>query len=181
MLKRSFSLAGLLFLCIFTAPAHAITVQYQLTSLGADQYRYDYAIVNDGSLGSGVAVELLDIYFDPALYDEASLAITTSAPLSNDWDENIFGSAPLVPAAYDLYALAGGVADGETLGGFSVAFTWIGGGVGPVAQGFDIYDPSTFDLLESGNTTVVPVPGAAWLMMSGLLGMIGVARRRSLA
>ncbi|TNF34651.1 MAG: hypothetical protein EP315_06935, partial [Gammaproteobacteria bacterium] len=176
MLKRSFTLALLLSVYTWLTPAQAVTVQYQLTSLGGDNYRYDYTINNDGSLGSGIAVELMDIYFDPALYLESSLLITTPAPLNLDWDENLLGSAPLVPAAYDLYALAGGVADGATLSGFSIEFTWLGGVTGPGSQDFEIYDPFTFELLEVGATTVVPVPAAAWLMLSGLLGLISVAR-----
>lgn len=35
------------------------------------------------------------------------------------------------------------------------------------------------DNLRVGVTTVVPIPGAAWLFGSGLLGMVGVARRNA--
>jgi hypothetical protein len=36
-----------------------------------------------------------------------------------------------------------------------------------------LYDNISF------SSTVVPVPGAVWLMMSGLIGLVGVARRRN--
>ena len=65
----------------FSTSAHAISVQYGLTSLGGNAYRYDYSIANDGSLGAGVPVELFDIYFDPTLYLESSLNIVSSGPL----------------------------------------------------------------------------------------------------
>ena len=37
---------------------------------------------------------------------------------------------------------------------------------------------SAFDLTISGTATVVPVPAAVWLFMSGLIGLAGVARKR---
>lgn len=53
---------------------------------------------------------------------------------------------------------------------------------------FEFYTPNEFDpwgnyyLIETAgvsNTSPVPVPAAAWLFGSGLLGLIGVARRRN--
>jgi hypothetical protein len=35
-----------------------------------------------------------------------------------------------------------------------------------------------YDNINFSVTSVVPVPGAVWLMMSGLIGLVGVARRR---
>lgn len=42
------------------------------------------------------------------------------------------------------------------------------------------YTPSgvLYDNINFSSTTVVPVPGAVWLMISGLIGLVGVARRR---
>ncbi len=36
----------------------------------------------------------------------------------------------------------------------------------------------TFTLLSNGQVAYVPVPGAAWLLGSGLLGLVGISRRR---
>jgi len=40
--------------------------------------------------------------------------------------------------------------------------------------------PGTFPADNFGRETVVPVPAAVWLFGSGLLGLIGMARRRKL-
>jgi len=152
--------------------SYAVSVQYSLSSLSPNNYRYDYTLINDGSLGAGVALELLDINFDPALYLESSLHIVSLPSLSSDWDQVILGSSLSVPAAFDIYALTGGVADGASLGGFSVEFTWLGGPAGPAAQSFEIFDPLSF------TTTVVPLPGTFWLMLSGLLGLVRWRKHR---
>jgi len=42
------------------------------------------------------------------------------------------------------------------------------------------YTPSgvLYDNINFSSTPAVPIPGAIWLMMSGLIGLVGVARRR---
>jgi hypothetical protein len=47
----------------------AIPITFTLDPLGGTLYRYTYTVANDGSLGAGVAVELFDIFFPPALYE----------------------------------------------------------------------------------------------------------------
>jgi len=68
-------------------------------------------------------VQLFDTYFDPALYDESSLAHTTPPPLSTRWDETFLYSVPPLAAAYDAFALSGGIPDGHSERGFKVRFT----------------------------------------------------------
>jgi hypothetical protein len=121
---------------------------------------------------------LFDILFDPANFLESSLTISTPSPLALGWDQLILASAPGVPAAYDALATGGGIADGATVAGFAVEFTWIGTGL-PGSQPFAIYDPSTFDLLSEGTTTsVVPIPAAAWLLGSGIAILLGCGGTR---
>ncbi|MDH5512086.1 MAG: VPLPA-CTERM sorting domain-containing protein [Gammaproteobacteria bacterium] len=172
--------AGLLAIFGFVSQASAVSIQYELTPLGGSQYRYIYTVSNDGSLGTGIAIGLFDVMFDPALYQESTLAISTPAPLASGWDQLLLASAPGVPAAYDALALAGGIADGTSLGGFAVDFTWLGAGT-PGSQAFAIYDPASFALLEEGatrNLAPVPLPAAAWLLGSGLVALLGFCRRR---
>ena len=160
--------------------ASAALIDYELTSIGGTSYQYEYTVTNDGSLGAGVAVEWFAILFDPALYDESSLAIVTTDPPASDWDELILGSGLLVDAAYDVFALTGGIADGDGISGFAIEFTWLGSGT-PGTQGFEIYDPNNFDLLETGQTlsNVVPEPGTLALFILATI-TAAMTRRRKL-
>jgi hypothetical protein len=176
--------SGLLGALLFASPVYAISIMSEVQSLGGSTYRSVYSVTNDGSLGSGIAVELFDILFDLALYAESSLTIVTPAPLSTEWDELILGSAPGVPAAFDAFALAGGIPEGATASGFAVEYEWLGLGT-PGAQAFEIYDPNTFALLETGSTTEapsaqVPEPSALWMLAIGLTGLIGISETRRL-
>ncbi len=116
----------LLFLAlVIFQPASAVVIEYELTDLGGDRYRYDYTVINDGSLGAGVSVQLFDILFDPPLYDESSLSIVSGSSIISDWDEQILSSFPPFAAAYDLSAISSGVLEGNTISGFAVEFNWL--------------------------------------------------------
>jgi len=158
-----------------STPALATSVQYTLLPLGGDSYRYEYSVSNDGSLGSGVGIQLFDLLFDPTQYAESSLVITTPLPLSADWDQTFLASAPGDPAAYDALALAAGIADAATVGGFSVDFAWIGTGA-PGSQPYRIYDPTSFALLAEGVTSSsTPEPATVWLL-GAPLGLLTLRR-----
>ncbi len=126
--------------------------------------------------------------FDPALYKETSLTPVSSTPITADWTETILASASGIPAAYDVSANISGLADGASLSGFAVAFTWLGGASLPGAHSFEVYDPdNNFELLETGGQTTlagaapsptVPEPPMVGLLAWGLLALL-VRRRRS--
>jgi hypothetical protein len=176
-MKRIVLAVGLLALmCGFASDARASSLGYSVISLGGDNYRYVYSVTNDGSLGSGVALRLFDVFFDPTLYDEASLAVSTPAALGAEWDQIFLASAPGVSAAYDSLATAGGIADGDTVSGFAVDFRWLGAGV-PGAQAYQIFDPGSFELLGEGVT--VPEPAALSLLASGLGALLAFRTRLS--
>lgn len=156
--------------------AGTITVHYNLTSLGGNVYRYVYSITNNGSLGSGAPVQLFDILFDPSLYRETSLQIATPSSLQSQWSEQLLVSLPGVPAAYDALALRGGILAGSTISGFSVQFTWLGSGV-PGSQPFQVFNPSTFQLLQTGQTAgdTPPLGAPAASTLSMILIGVGLA------
>lgn len=164
--------------------ANAVSIQYTLTSLGGSSYRYDYTVANDGSLGAGVAIEGFAILFDPVLYDETSLTIVTSDPPASDWDELILGSGLLIDAAYDAYALAGGIGAGDSVSGFAVEFAWLAAGT-PGAQAFEIYDPDSFNVIQTGNTrtafSAVPEPGTLVLLFLAATAAAMIRRQRQSA
>lgn len=144
---------------MFSSATYAISVNSQLYSLGSNQYRYVYTVTNDGSLGSGVAVKLFDIEFDPANYLESSLKIVTPAPLNSQWDEAILFSSNLGgAAAYSSFSSTTGIVAGSNVSGFAVEFKWIGpAGTRPSTQNFQVFDPETFNTLAQNTTTVVSV------------------------
>jgi hypothetical protein len=175
--------SSLVLLCGFAGSVQALAITFDVVALGGERYRYAYSLFNDGSLGAGVAVELFDILFDPRLYDTDSLTIVTPDPPAGDWSEVILSPAPGIPAAYDALALAGGISAGTTVSGFTVAFRWLGGPARPGAQPWQIFDPSSFALLEEGTTgpqqpTPIPEPSPLVLLSAGL---IGLARWRNTA
>jgi hypothetical protein len=147
--------------------AGTISVSYNLVSLGGNVYRYVYSITNNGSVGGGAPVQLFDVLFDTSLYREPSLQIVTPSSLQAQWSEELLASLPGVPAAYDALALRGGILAGSTVSGFSVQFTWLGSGV-PGSQPFQVFDPVTFQLLQTGQTvgsSAVGAPAASTLSL----------------
>ena len=162
-------------------PAAATMIEYNLVDLGSDKYRYEYAVTND-TLGANLG--LFDILFDPVFYDEASLALASDASIAASWNESFFTSAPGVDATYDAFALGSGIADGATLSGFAVEFTWLGLGL-PGTQPFEIYDPISFALIGQGFTSLAssgpgptPIPEPTTLLLVALGAGVMVWYRR---
>jgi hypothetical protein len=162
-----------MFFLAFQANA-AVVIGFNLTPLGGSEYEYTYSVHNDGSLGAGVPIQLFDIFFSPALYEAGSLNIVTPAPLSSQWSQEILVSVGTAPAEFDALALDGGIPPGATVSGFAVQFQWIGQGL-PGAQPFEISDPNSFIVLQSGETTqassAVPEP-STFRMLAMVLVMV---------
>lgn len=151
-------------------------VHYALTSLGGDRFRAHYDLRNELSLPLG----LLDINFDPALYAEDSLSFSLTGAARDGWSAQWLASGIGVPAVLSLAANGSGLGAGQQAAGFDVDFTWRGPGR-PGAQGYTVYDPTSFDALYSGLTVLSAVPelSTPWLLLAGL-GLLGlrVAGRR---
>ncbi len=146
-----------------------------LEPLGGSRFRKTFTLFNEVTK----PLELIDLEFDPALYAEDSLGIVSAAPLANDWDQFLLGSAIDVPAVFTLAALRGGVGLGGSVSGFAVEFDWLGAGL-PTSQAFSVFDRSSFELLYSSTAEaqVVPAPAAAWLLLTGVAGLAGWHRVR---
>lgn len=111
-----------------------------------------------GSAGCEYVVELLEGYtLGHTLFDWGT---TTNIDVINIWDAN--GNSVDI----DGDGIAGwGMLDGAFIG-FNANFTVDPGSALPVQS-------------YAGAASVVPVPAAVWLFGSGLLGLVGVARRKT--
>ncbi len=181
MLLKFCGLCAPLILLAFQATAGTVAVDYSLTNLGSGEYRYDYSITNNGSLGAGVPIQLFDIFFDPNLYQ--NLTIVTQPPLTSSWDAIILSAVGTSPALFDNLATGAGIPDGGTASGFAIQFLFTGSGA-PGSQTFEISDPNTFAVLQTGTTVpatdnTVPEPatfGTVGLLLA--LGIRGVSRKK---
>jgi hypothetical protein len=101
----------------------------------------------------------------------------------------IFADATAPGGHYDTTGRHQAIASGspyasESLLGETVDFLAILGEYGPNAMGKDLLDftlnwDGSNATLNYGTAAVVPVPAAAWLFGSAMLGMVGVARRKA--
>lgn len=158
--------------------AHATTINYFTTSLGGTDWRYDYTVSNDTL---GMNLQEFTIYFDVNLF--SNLAVLSSPA---DWDSLVVQPDLALPSNgfFDSLALFGGLTPGTSVGGFSVTFMFAGAG-GPGSQAFDIVDPQTFAVLESGVTsrfveppsTVAEPNALPLLLLAGVFAAAGARLR----
>jgi hypothetical protein len=172
-----------------TSFANAVIIESELTSLGGNSYLYEFNVINN-DLTEGI--EEFVVYFEPGSYENLN---STILPIG--WD--VFIDDPIVPlplfniserGVFDAFidtALAIGL--GEALGGFSIAFNWIGTTPAPDAAGnvFEVLDPnSNFDVVASGVTTAPvivppppnPIPEPSILPLFGLALLFVGSRKR---
>ncbi len=168
-----------LFAFLNSASVGATTITQQVTSLGGDQWRGEYSMTND-SLGTDLYA--FRLYFEPQLY--GPLSIFAMPP----WQ---FGAIETQPGPGDLdygrvlFQYLPGLAPGESLGGFALSFTWLlpfPGSTPSRPLFFEIYDPLTVSIVETGTTVngvvaAIPEPETYALLLAGL-GLLGFAARR---
>jgi len=171
-------ISGVILVTSFPLITSATVIDYTLDSLGGNSYQYNYTINND-TLGSDL--DQFSVFFDLSLYESLAVAVSPA-----DWDSIVFQPDPLIPddGLFDTLALGVPVAPGDTLGGFSVSFNWLGGTSGPGDQYFELLD-FNFNLLGSGTTLAVagpnpvPEPDALPLLALSVLGLLFARRRQT--
>ena len=102
MLKRHRSLSLAALLLVVPLTTQATIIDYSVTSLGGNHYRYDYEVTNDSvSLGIGDVL----IYFDYGLFDNLSNPLAPAG-----WDPLAFDPIPSLSldGLYDALALFAG-------------------------------------------------------------------------
>lgn len=158
-----------LFALVFSHASMATLITYAVQNVGGNTWQYNYQVENNTL---NVAIEEFSIYFDVGLYQNLTLATAPSG-----WDPLLIQPDPLLPDAgfYDALALISGIAPLDSLSGFGVQFDFLGVGT-PGPQTFEILDPLTFLVLDSGLTQVagngtVAEPLTGWLLLAGLLGI----------
>ena len=112
---------------------------------------------------------------------DGGLAITGSAfkpvpdsdeALAGTWDWTGAGSLDYLTIKFDSWLAVYGITDPTTSGSWSTQDLC-------TDYGACNTNGQPFAISHAGGYSVVPVPAAVWLFASGLLGLIGVARKRA--
>jgi PEP-CTERM motif len=185
---RPLAVLALLFCCC-VSPAQASVIVYDVTELGSNRWRYDYEITNDDLPDP---ITWFTVWFNRTQYGSlcsADLLTGTCAvdPLAPaGWDPFVAQPDPLLPddGFFDLFTTGTGIANGQTLSGFSIEFTWLGIGT-PGSQAYDIIGSDPAMPLQSRLTvlrapTAVPEPSTLALLGIALIG-VGYVRQREAA
>ena len=119
---------------------HATTVTYTLDDLGSNNFSANFTVVNDSLT---VPIEEFSIFLPVGDFEMISII---SSP--TDWDGLAVQPDAGLPddGFVDWLALGAPIGIGETLSGFTAAFTFLGVG-SPESFLFDVIDPFTFDVL----------------------------------
>lgn len=161
-------------LCFLFQTSSADTILYTLDDLGGGQWQYNYTVENTGAVAD--PLDAFSVFFDFDLFSDLSV---TASP--TDWISEAFQPDPFLPddGFFDSFTVVDALDLGEMLGGFSVAFTFLGTGT-PGDQFFQFFDLD-FNVIASGTTmrqVSVPEPSTSALLSIGLL-IIAFAMRRT--
>ncbi|MDX1391714.1 MAG: hypothetical protein R3241_05005 [Rheinheimera sp.] len=151
MIHRYLLLALILLVSCYSKPLSAALITTDIFYVSDDIWEYHYTIENDTAL----TIEQFALYFPSDTYQNL-LDISTQP----DWDILLVQPGALFPeddGIFDALALVQGIAPGEILSGFAVRFSFIGDGDFG-AQLFEVYDPISFETIDSGQTPAIAAP-----------------------
>ena len=145
-------------------------IWFEVSKLGGGRWEYIYDVSNINILEG---LYEFTIYFAAGLYDR--LAVETDGVLAATWDELVWDPVDGVgvDGGYDALAELFPIGPAMTARGYSVSFDWFGRGR-PGWQYYEIVDPDTFEIIDSGWT----VPEAGMLLLFGLAAVLGRKRCR---
>lgn len=150
--------------------AQATQINYSAEPIAGSDFRYHYTVTNDSL---GLNIDEFTIYFDRNLYNNL---VVEASP--TDWDPLMVQPDLGIPSDgfFDTLALVAGIAPGDSLGGFTVSFSYLGQGT-PGSQPFEILD-ANFTAVDSGvtalppnNSNSVPEPHGLALLAAGMAGL----------
>ena len=161
------------------------------TCSGLGSCSMDVSQVGTGSVNYARATQIYDISFSGV---DDILSISASGQTRAFNEASAVSSLNLLfllsGQAYDAFATFSVSGPGATLkftgpAGFSVDFSGIGITYSDVLEpgwytlsGYVIDSPNSLFLIDLDvSPTVVPIPGAIWLLGSGLIGIIGIRRK----
>ena len=134
-----------------------------------------------------VSAGSVTVTWDPAAMTMTStLADITTSALLNGFPID-FGVNTLVPGQLEATYSTFGTVFGPTFDFFSMDFIALGSSTVNIAAGpggdwqdgnTPLASPVIIDSYVGASVSAVPVPAAVWLFGSGLIGMVGIARRR---
>ena len=159
-------------LLLAASAAQAASVEYTLTDLGGNTWRYDFVLVNSPAAPS---FDEFTVFFPGDKY--SSIALMSSAA---GWDPLVIQPDPGIPADgyFDGLRIAGAMPGGSVATGFALTFSYVAG-MRPGRQRFDLIDSSSFTTVYSGTTVATSVPEPQTHLMLALgLGLMGALQKR---
>jgi hypothetical protein len=166
---------------LFAAQAHAlpaVTLNYQLTSLGSDNYQLDYTLQNESAPGGINELILFFNGLDTPGADFPPLSISDPTGWTHTGEGAVIAPDPGHYAWsidwVDADPNDPGVGEGSELDGFSVQFHWSDPEAPPGSQFFE-----AFGATPNEGLSAVPEPNSAALAACGfgLLAAVNAIRR----